>query len=245
MFVCVALLRTYVIYQAKPHLDAAKDVVKFCTNHEKCLTSVHKHAERLQIVSKKTGKALAFVKYGETRFGTMILLADRLLLLKPSVQAAFDDEEYLTTAAKQPWFDTHKEIASKVHSAAFWTALEELVHLFTPMLCLLRLFDGDTPCTGKVYYQTWKLGESLKTFPRATKAQRNAAYAALHSRWELFHCVLHDAGFCLDPEYWGAEFAQETNMEVMSGFRSCALQILGEEKGSKAIAQWASPLHYP
>ena len=226
---------------AKPTLTEARNLVTFITNHEKVLSFCHKHAVRLDILTKRK-TPFQYVKFGETRFATVILVGMRLLKLARSTKAAFNDEELQSYAQKQRWRDAYTIASDTAVDASFWRKLKGLMDVLQPLLILLRLFDSDVPCAGKVYYKVYELGENLKAYNGANKAQRERAYASLIERWRLFHCPTQAAGFALDPEYWGPEYAQEKNDEVMDGFRDMCKHVHhgNPEKAAIAFGQWSA-----
>ncbi|XRB25433.1 DUF659 domain-containing protein [Pseudoscourfieldia marina] len=226
----------------KPTLDKARAIVNFVTNHGAANHAMQVHAVRRgetngrRHVRKDRPKvSLRLVKHGETRFGTMLMLSERLLAMKVPIQDAFDDTAYLAKAMKADWKALHQEIWAIVRSAAFWEELQKIVDMLMPAFLLLRMMDGDTACTGKVYFHVWRFGEQLK---KAKDGER--LYAMWLERWTLLHSPLHDAGFCLDPEYNDASYGQEENEEVMAGFLLAAERILGNEDAAKALEEFAT-----
>lgn len=222
----------------------ARELVKFITSHEMCMAAYERAAKRLGVESPELlgeqGAPLKLKKFGETRFGTMVILADRLLKMKLVVQAAFDDEEYVSKVAPA-WAAANASAATIATKASFWRKLEQVTELLRPAYTLLRAFDGDTPCTGKVYYNMYALGESLKNFRGAgvTTAVAKRAFDLFSKRWVMLHTEIHDAGFCLDPEFWSAEYAQDEDKRIKDGLMLCCERILGsKEKALNAFAQW-------
>ena len=83
----------------------------------------------------------------------------------------------------------------------------------------------------------FRLGEEIKSFSCITHSHKTKAFELLN--WKLLHSGIHSAGFCLDPEYCASDFQQETNSDVMEEFQSLAINVLGEDRGLKAIEQWS------
>lgn len=51
----------------------------------------------------------------------------------------------------------------------------------------------------------------------------------------LFHSDLHAATYCLDPEFRGARFEQQTHKDLMSSLKSACTKLLGDERGIEAF----------
>ena len=108
-----------------------------------------------------------------------------------------------------------------------------------PALVLLSLFDSDIPCSGKVNFKMFRLGEYIRMSSGITHTQKTKAFELLNSRWKQLDSEIHSAGFCRNSEYWGNEYKQGTNSEVIEEFQSLANNVLGKECGLKAIGQWS------
>ena len=230
---------------AQPTLKDAKTLVKFITTHEMAYAAYMRKAVTLGDVCPEilapNGSGKKLKTHGETRFGTMIMLGERLLLMKDVVRSIWDDEQYLSQVYDS-WKEQSNNARCIAHSATFWAKLKWIILLLSPAYSLLRLFDGDTPCTGKVYYKMYLLQEDLKTCEHLTTEARVRAVEMLTKRWSLLHTVIHDAGFALDPEYWSKDYGQEQNQEVMHGFLLCVTKLLdgNQQEVSKAMKEYSS-----
>ena len=64
-----------------------------------------------------------------------------------------------------------------------------------PIFLLLRLFDGDTPCAGNVYYKTFKLvkdmEEYLETREDLSAPQKEKTLEIVNGRWDFIHTDVH------------------------------------------------------
>lgn len=107
---------------------------------------------------------------------------------------ASDDDE--PTAADVIPVDSVR--ACVLDEAGFWLPLVEILRVTTPLVVLLRMFDGDKPVMGKVYDKMFMVGEQLKK----SKAPWIDRVAEIHSdRWEYLHSEFHAAAYALDPEF--------------------------------------------
>ena len=83
----------------------------------------------------------------------------------------------------------------------FVIQLKKLNELAEPIILLLRLCDGDTPCAGKVYHKVFQLGEELSNFEGLSVVQKREVTTLFTSRWDMMYSDMHGAGHALDPEY--------------------------------------------
>jgi hypothetical protein len=84
-----------------------------------------------------------------------------------------------------------------------------------PIVCLMKLADGDAPCTGKIYYKCFQvqqqLGDEQLELPDDV---REKVLEIWQARWTYLHSPIHGAAYCLDPEYWDDE--AEGNVETFN-----------------------------
>ena len=226
----------------KPMLQKARTLNHFIASRDAASTGLARCAERLREAHPQLigghGSPFKLIMPGETRFGTQIIMAERLKLMRPAVCQLFDSAEYIERIDPK-WKEKHFAAAEIVASATFWKQLGEFIELMMPIFLLLRTFDGDTPSIGKVWYKLWQLGESIKTFKGCgiTEDTRMQMHAKFYARWNLINTRLHAAGFMLDPEFWDAEYGQDSNDEVIQGFHNAATAILGIEGAAIASTQ--------
>ena len=73
----------------------------------------------------------------------------------------------------------------------FVIQLKKLNELAEPIILLLRLCDGDTPCAGKVYHKVFQLGEELSNFEGLSVVQKREVNNVVH--FSVGHDVLGHA----------------------------------------------------
>ncbi|KAK3272122.1 hypothetical protein CYMTET_18638 [Cymbomonas tetramitiformis] len=164
---------------------------------------------------------------------------ERLIQQKLAVKAVFTDAKYVKYAEKQDWCDLSEEVSGIVSSPATWKMPELLMKYLEPVYMFLRLTDGDTPCVGKIYYKFFTLASSFDQIQGLPAAKRTQLKLITEQRWEFAHSDLHCAGFCVDPEYWDSDFGQESNHEVMQGFRKSVRKLTADEaEVTRVLDQW-------
>eukprot|EP00854_Cymbomonas_tetramitiformis_P012488 gene12488-14754_t len=127
-----------------------KDVLNCINNHERARTTFPKLSNSAHLVT-----------FGDTRFGTVVYVWERLVQQKNAVQGTFTDKGYLVYAKKQEWWEASEELKERVLPNSFWKLPTTMVVGLEPIFMLLRLADGDTPCTGKVYHKMYTLVQTL------------------------------------------------------------------------------------
>lgn len=70
-------------------------------------------------------------------------------------------------------------------------------------MSLLRLADGNAPCTGKIYYRMSKCLEHVRSDKHNLDPDLQEQVEDIISRrWDYLHSPIHGAAYCLDPEFW-------------------------------------------
>ena len=187
---------------------------------------------------RKQSPTKGLLRPAETRFGTNIIMAQRLLELKDDLQEMFVSRQYKAWINKKPYKKTSDDITKLILSEEFWNKCQLYVDINQPVHELLRLLDGSSPVIGKIYYRMFDIQEKIKAFTGISPLQCSEIYQCFVYRWGMLHTTLHAAGFLLDPEYVG--MAQNTNEEVMTGFYQLVEQIFSTEEERVSIASQLS-----
>lgn len=160
-----------------------------------------------EIVLKNHGKKLGLYRAKETRFAGKAKEMARILRLKAELQEIVVSNAYaaqkFTQASGVEFEDDLGTGADDVKvivldEAGFWQPVVDALRILTPLVVLLRLFDGEKPVLGKVYDKMFLVGERIQksTLPWKKRA------AEIHAeRWEYLHSEMHAAAYALDPEF--------------------------------------------
>ena len=194
----------------KTTIDQGHNIVKFITTHQSSLAFFRSHSQ------------LQLLKPVATRFASFFIMLQRVLDCKDSLQETVVDRDYKTWMNNSAYKEIGQTITDAVLSNEFWKAASQIVSLCEPIVTLLRLVDGNIPCTGKIYWRMFKLCQNIEQSDLSTTRQKQIHQLTM-GRWKMMHTELHAAGFVLDPEY--KEFLQHENEEVMSGFRAMIEKI--------------------
>ena len=206
-------------------------VVAWFSNHQFPLA-------KLREMAKTTlGKACELVKAGATRFGTHTLVGERLMQLKPALQATVVDAEYVAqnykdkanteemtgsgkTVRSNKGATTKKHILDDDGTTSFWARVRNHVNATMPLFKMLRRFDSSAPAIGKVYSSWFESGEHLKSIDAPYK---QACVEKHLDRWTYGHSDFAAAAYMLDPEFFDHD--QSKNNEVCEGFDNIVEKI--------------------
>lgn len=209
-------------------IDQGHEVVKFLTNHQQALAYYRSHA------------SLELLKPGDTRFATQFIMLQRLQQCKDDLQETVVQKEYKVWVNKPKYREAGSRVSAVILSTAFWENVAQVVRLCIPIVEVLRLADGQAPCTGKIYWRMFQVHKSVAEadyLPAQSKAQ---LADLVMKRWTMLHTDLHAAGFVLDPEF--QNFLQHENEEVINGFHAMVERVFpGDvQLQVKAIEQHSS-----
>jgi len=105
---------------------------------------------------------LSLLRPCDTRFGTNFIMLSRMLEVRKALEQTVSHEVWdlwvdsLAAALR----DVPHEVKSLIHDSrdgGFWSKIQELVDIMAPVMSTLRLFDGNMPVVGKVYWACFKV----------------------------------------------------------------------------------------
>ena len=99
---------------------------------------------------------LQFILGCDTRFGLFFLLLHRILKLKQVLKSCVADASYVASKF------TDDEVKGIVDDETFWASVDSLVKMVWPVMMLLRMADGETPCLSKLYSLATSVGDRLR-----------------------------------------------------------------------------------
>ena len=196
-------------------------------------------------------KPLELVKAAATRFGTHTLVGERLVQLKPCLQATVVDRDYVAKKYK----DTGNTIEdggtgrrSYCNKGAtckkliqeddgFWVRVEKHVGATLPVFKFLRRVDTGSPTLGKLYSGWFELGEFLRG---AASDFQKVALTKWMERWSYGHRGVAAAAYVVDPEFHSHD--QASNKEVTEGYLE-TLEKIGILIEVRRMAESSNELH--
>ena len=209
-------------------IDQGHNVVKFLTNHQQALAYFRSHA------------SLELLKPGDTRFATNFIMLQRLQQCKDELQETIVSKEYKQWVSKPKYKAAGTCISDVIMSNAFWDNVAQVVKLCIPIVEVLRLADGQIPCTGKIYWRMFQAHKSIAEADDLPAPSKTQLADLVMKRWTMLHTDLHAAAFVLDPEF--QKFLQHENEEVINGFHAMVERVFPDDVDSqvKALEQHSS-----
>ena len=170
---------------------------------------------------EKSGRTL--LKPCDTRFGTTVIMLDRLNDEKTSVTQTFHSskaDELYKTLNKPTEKAKFREVLALVSDLDFWENLTYTLRLTIPVMHILRVCDNakNSEAVGHVYMLMLELQEFFRTDTEVKADQRSKILEFVSSRWEMLHSPLMDAGYLLNPAYLINE--PWTKANIMDGFHN-------------------------
>jgi hypothetical protein len=203
------------------------DVVTFINGHEGSRALLRKHSPEKGLL-----------RPGETRFGTNLIITQRFVELKDALQELIVSRQYKAWIQNKPYKTTSDSVTKVLLSNDFWNKCQLYMEINKPVYELLRLIDGNSPVTGKIYYRLFQIQEKINLHSDISASLKSQLYETFIARWAMLHTTLHAAGFLLDPEYLG--MAQNSNEEVMTGFYQLVEQMFTDTHIQVLIANQLS-----
>jgi hypothetical protein len=209
-------------------IDQGREIVKFVTNHQASLAYFRSRA------------SFELLKPGETRFATNFIMLQRLQQCKDDLQQTVVSKEYKQWVSKPKYAKVGQQLCKVILGVEFWDNVALVVNLCIPIVGILRLADGQLPCTGKIYWKMFQAHKSVAESDDIPADSRTQLADLVLKRWTMLHTDLHAAGFVLDPEY--QQFLQHENEEVTGGVHAMIERVFLDDIASqvKAIEQHSS-----
>lgn len=187
-------------------LEEAKKVVHFITNHHMSLALFRQHSRKLTLL-----------KPAETRFAYCFIMLQRLLEVQDALDQTVACSEWKdwVKGNARPTREAAQEVREIIVRASFWRDVRQICDLLEPVIVLLRLTDGNTPCTGKVYNACYQISQHIEKSRLPSRMKEEVAETFL-KRWNMLTSRVHCAGYALDPEFQMHDFSA-ADPEVMNG----------------------------
>ena len=84
--------------------------------------------------------------------------------------------------------------------AGFWKDLIQILRVTYPIVCFLRLLDGNKPCLGKVSYKMSLVLDTVEKMEDKVPWAKEVKHLVM-SRWEYMHSDMHAFAYVVNPEY--------------------------------------------
>eukprot|EP01018_Ginkgo_biloba_P024871 Gb_25958 [translate_table: standard] len=178
-----------------------KLIANFVVNHRLTLSIYRKHAKK------------ELLRPCDTRFATYYITLNRLVKEKVSLRLTVCSNEW----EKSPLSKTSKGklVEEIILSSNFWDSAERVLNMCKPIVEMLCLVDGDTPCMGFIYEGMEHCKEAIAKVFNNVIDDYKLIWDMVDFRWKMMHSPLHVATFYLDPKSFG--FKRNGDKQIMSG----------------------------
>ncbi|XP_038713464.1 uncharacterized protein LOC120007338 [Tripterygium wilfordii] len=179
---------------------------------------IYNHCFVLNLMRQHTG-GREIIRPAPTRFATNFVALQSILAQKDALRAMVTCKEWIQSSYSK---DVNgRRFANNVLDSKFWSECGIIVQLTEPLMCVLRLVDGDDrPAMGYLYKSIHVAkDEMIRRFQRK-KRRVQPLLSIVDSRWDSqLYKNLHAAGFWLNP-------SNQYNIEEMTKHRDTGSGIL-------------------
>ncbi|GLJ27388.1 hypothetical protein SUGI_0537520 [Cryptomeria japonica] len=98
----------------------------------------------------------------------------------------------------------------------FWESGAKVLNICGPIVDVLRMVDGDTPCLGMLYESMDRCKESIQRALNNVEAEYMEIWETVDSRWKMMHTPLHASACYLEPKLFHID--RQADPEIMPRF---------------------------
>ncbi|GLJ52352.1 hypothetical protein SUGI_1113680 [Cryptomeria japonica] len=109
---------------------------------------------------------------------------------------------------KATWKETGpkgKNIEQVILNSNFWESAAKVLLVCEPIVDVLRMVDGDTPCLGMLYESMDRCKESIQKTLNNEEAEYMQIWETVDCRWKMRHTPLHAAACFLEPKLFAID----------------------------------------
>eukprot|EP01018_Ginkgo_biloba_P040560 Gb_13020 [translate_table: standard] len=169
------------------------------------------HHLTLSIYRKHVMKEL--LRPCETRFATYYIMLKRVVEEKASLKLIVCNNEW----DKSPLSKTSKGklVEEIILSNNFWDSAERVLNMCEPIMEILHLVDGDTPCMGFIYDGMERCKYAITRVFNNVIDDYKLIWNMVDFIWKMIHNPLHAATCYLDLRMFGLK--RNADKEIISG----------------------------
>ncbi|GBG90763.1 hypothetical protein CBR_g51269 [Chara braunii] len=160
-----------------------------------------RHGHAREVLEAHSTKTLLLP--AETRFGTNVIMMERLVALRAALTDVVVDDRWRETV-----WSTSKirkdaaEVTACIGSPPWWEDLRALCKMLEPIMGMLKLVDSDTRQISKILRRYEEMIASCLSACRdIDREQQDAIVEVFHRRRTMFKTPAHTTAMLLDPEF--------------------------------------------
>ncbi|GBG90188.1 hypothetical protein CBR_g50369 [Chara braunii] len=172
-----------------------------------------RHGHAREVLEAHSTKTLLLP--AETRFGTNVIMMERLVALRAALTDVMADDCWRETV-----WSTSKirkdaaEVTACIGSPPWWEDLIALCKMLEPIMGMLKLVDSDTRQISKILRRYEEMIASCLSACRdIDREQQDAIVEVFHRRRTMFKTPAHTAAMLLDPEFQDATLYDDAEVQ--------------------------------
>ncbi|GBG64503.1 hypothetical protein CBR_g45199 [Chara braunii] len=172
-----------------------------------------RHGHAREVLETHSTKTLLLP--AETRFGTNVIMMERLVALRAALTDVVADDRWRETV-----WSTSKirkdaaEVTTCIGSPPWWEDLRALCKMLEPIMGMLKLVDSDTRQISKILRRYEEMIASCLSACRdIDREQQDAIVEVFHRRRTMFKTPAHTAAMLLDPEFRYATLCDDAEVQ--------------------------------
>ncbi|CAN6869304.1 unnamed protein product [Brassica oleracea] len=191
-------------------IDQAKAVTIFIYAHHTTLSMMRTCTNNRDIV-----------RPGATRFATCFLTMQSLYDKKAQLMSMFGSDEW--HSCKHSKCLKGKNTFDTIMSHGFWSSVNVVLKIFSPLVKVLRLADGEkVPSLGFIYGEIIEAKNSIKEASNHLEKNYQPIFRIIDEKMkDRLDTPLHVAAYFLNPYYCYKDPEIQKDYEVMEGFIAC------------------------
>ncbi|CAN6900566.1 unnamed protein product [Brassica oleracea] len=191
-------------------IDQAKAVTIFIYAHHTTLSMMRTCTNNRDIV-----------RPGATRFATCFLTMQSLYDKKAQLMSMFGSDEW--HSCKHSKCLKGKNTFDTIMSHGFWSSVNVVLKIFSPLVKVLRLADGEkVPSLGFIYGEIIEAKNSIKEASNHLEKNYQPIFRIIDEKMkDRLDTPLHVAAYFLNPYYFYKDPEIQKDYEVMEGFIAC------------------------
>ncbi|ESQ30701.1 hypothetical protein EUTSA_v10012177mg, partial [Eutrema salsugineum] len=191
-------------------IDQAKAVTVYVYAHHKTLSMMRAYTKKRDIV-----------RPGATRFATCFLTLHSLYEKKAQLKAMFSSDEWHECVHSKSV--KGKNVFGIVMSFGFWNAVMGVLKVFSPLVTVLRLADGEKiPSMGFIYGEILEAKKSIIEAADNLEKNYKPVFQIIDEKMKgRLDSPLHIAAYFLNPFYFYKDPNIQFDRDIVEGFLTC------------------------
>ncbi|XP_057852417.2 uncharacterized protein LOC131062719 isoform X2 [Cryptomeria japonica] len=182
-------------------IHRGRAIANFIRNHRLTLSIYRQHASK------------ELLRPCETRFASYYITLKRVVEEKAALRSVICSNQWESSVlSKGP---KGKNIEQIILNSNFWESAAKVLLVCEPIVDVLHMVDGDSPCLGMLYESMDRCKESIQKALNNEEAEYMQIWEIVDCRWKMMHTPLHAAACFLEPKLFSID--RRGDNEIMVG----------------------------